>query len=506
MPTVQFYVDRMLAPRAERAQTGTFLIGSYAGWPNFGDYLQIKSTIDFYVKIGAHNIFLLLDIGARTPHRQNLVKFDATGTQIIPVYYDLGQDASRCLLLDDLIALPDLPPSLFLHVYGGGFINDLWGKRCRTAINGLLQYHAQVNVDSQPRLFMSGLQVCPSAEIHKWQPLFAQAAYIGARDEETIRILEGLLDGNNRAKVQYSGDDALPALAAALENEGSGESTLTVSVHTNLAEYSSSAPERRLKRISKTLAAVAHHFGSGLICDLLVAYPSDHVQEEEAAHQLEAIYARSVTAGEAPPLKFRRRNVFKEIVDGTFRFDASFLVTCSYHIALTGLLSNCPTLLLADNDYYRQKAAGLRNAFKSHDFGVLREGDDVEAAVRSLLAEGTNRPPGNGSHAMWAGQLDKAVRLAGIHFDMEKARARNHLELTASAFREVATDLGELRKRRILEKRLSSELAARGGNDVTHKIAKLSRDPSRYLMKSYWRNRKNKILRSIRKRIDAGIQ
>jgi hypothetical protein len=212
-----------------------------------------------------------------------------------------------------------------------------------------------------------------------------------------------------------------------------------------------------------------------------------------------------VTTGQAPPLKFRRRNVFKEVVDGTFRFDASFLVTCSYHIALTGLLSNCPTLLLAENDYYRQKASGLRNTFESQSFGVLGE-DDVEAAVRCLLAEGTNRPPGNGPHAMWAGQLDKAVRLAGIHFDMERASARNQLELTARAFREVAANLGELRKRRILEERLASDPAPRVGNIVTHKIVKLSRFPSRYLTKSYWCNRRNKILKSIRKRIDAGIQ
>jgi hypothetical protein len=58
---------------------------------------------------------------------------------------------------------------------------------------------------------------------------------------------------------------------------------------------------------------------------------------------------------------------------------------------------------------------------------------------------------------MWIGQAEKAMQLSRICLDMDRAAARRQLELTASAFREVAANLGELRKRRILEERLAKE-------------------------------------------------
>src|SRR5262249_15366870 len=144
-------------------------------------------------------------------------------------------------------------------------------------------------VDGQLHLFMSGLQVSPSREMEAWRPLFAQADYIGARDHETVALLKGLLNGA-AAKVRYSGDDALAALAACCaKGAGTGEA-VTIAAHINFAHYSSGAPDIRVSRLAQALAAAARHFGAGVTCDLLVAYPSDHVGEQQAAEQLEARY------------------------------------------------------------------------------------------------------------------------------------------------------------------------------------------------------------------------
>jgi polysaccharide pyruvyl transferase WcaK-like protein len=496
MASTQLYIESDLAARAEAAQSGAFLVGGYAGYPNFGDYLQLKSTVDLHEQIGAHHaLYMLLDAWGREAHERNKISFGANGRRVLPVYYDCGGSAPASGL-NGLVRLPHVPSSMLVHVYGGGFINDWWGRAVRLAVCALVERHAQDNIDGQLRLFMSGLQVSPPAEVNAWRRLFTRAEYIGARDLETVALLKGLL-GDSAARIQFSGDDSLLALAASCGARA--DSTLSIAAHINLADYSSNDPDRRLERVARALAAAAGLFGAGVHCDLLVAYPSDHVREEEAVRQLEAFYRRTVAAGEAPHLTFRVRNIFEEATSGTFRFGASFLVTCSYHVALTGLLSHCPTLLLAENDYYRQKAAGLSEAFNTHRFASVLKDDDIAVAVNCVLEQRTNRLPGNGSYSMWIGQAEKMLRLSRICLDMERAVARNQLGLTASAFREVAADLGELRKRRILEERLAENvekdaaitfpIPARGG------LAKI-------LKKSFWMRAGATWLRTVKRRIN----
>jgi hypothetical protein len=385
-----------------------------------------------------------------------------------------------------------------VHIYGGGFINDCCGRPLRHAVRALLERHPYENTDGQLRLFMSGLQVSPSMEADAWQPIFAQAEYIGARDHETIALVRRLI-GDGGGKLQYSADDALLALAAVGSKQTASREAASIAVHVNLEDHASADPDRRLEQLVHALATAARHFGAGATCDLLVAHPGDHVREEEAARQLEALYSRLAAAGDAPPLSFRKRNIFAEAIRGTFSFGASFLVTCSYHVSLAGLLSHCPTLLLVENDCYRQRATGLSEAFKSHPFATLGSIDDVEGIVDALLNEKPNRPPGDRSYAVWTGQTEKVLRLSRLCLDMDRAATSKRLELTASAFREVAANLGELRRRRSLEQKLAQEaqdhlsvlitIPTRGG------LAK-------YSAKSYWSKRRTSWVRSIQKRIN----
>jgi hypothetical protein len=99
---------------------------------------------------------------------------------------------------------------------------------------------------------------------------------------------------------------------------------------------------------------------------------------------------------------------------------------------------------------------------------------------------------------MWIGQAEKALRLARVCLEMNRAAARNQLELTASAFREVAANLGELRKRRIVEERLAKEIAEQTA--VTISIPTPG-GVAKYIAKSYWSRRRASWVRSIKKRV-----
>jgi hypothetical protein len=497
MASAELYIDPALVARAEATQSGAFLVGSYAGWPNFGDYLQLRSTIAAHEQIGAHDaLYVLLDIRGRATHVGSGIDLAANGTDILPVYYHSGGTAPAEDVSDGLVRLPRLPPSALVHIYGGGFINDCCGRPLRHAVGALLERHPFENADGQLRLFMSGLQVSPSIEADAWRPFFARAEYIGARDHETIAVV-GRLIGDGGGKLQYSADDALLPLAAGCKQPASRDAA-SIAAHVNLEGHASANPDRRLEQLVQALAAAARHFGAGATCDLLVADPGDHVREEDAARQLEALYNRLAAAGDAPPLSFRKRNIFAEATRGAFSFGASFLVTCSYHVSLAGLLSRCPTLLLVENDCYRQQATGLSEAFNSHSFATLGSIDDVEGIVDALLNERPNRPSGDGSYSMWIAQTEKALYLSRLSLDMDRAAASKRLELTASAFREVAANLGELRRRRSLEQKLAKEIEEKTAVTITI--------PARggllkYLTRSYWSRRRAAWARSIQKRV-----
>jgi hypothetical protein len=497
MSSVELFIDPESAVRAETAQSGAFLIGSYADWPNFGDYLQLRSTIAAHEQIGAHNaLYILLDISrGRAAHERSGVDLAANGANILPVYYHPGGAAPAANGSDGLVPLPRLPPSALVHIYGGGFVNDWWGRPIRHAVRALLERHAHENADGQLRLFISGLQVSPSLEADAWRPFFARAEYIGARDRETMTLVEALI-GDSGGKVQYCGDDALLALAAGCKQEPSREAR--IAAHVSLADHASTDPDRRLEQLVRVLATAARHFSAGAACDLLVAHPGDHVGEEDAARQLEALYRSTAAAGEAPPLSFKVRNIFREAVGRTFTLGASFLVTCSYHVSLAGLLSHCPTLLLVGNDCYRQKATGLSEAFKLRPFAQLGNGDDVEGVVDALLNERPNRPPGDESNAMWIGQTEKVLRLSRLCLEIERAAASKRLELTASAFREVAANLGELRRRRSLEQKLAQEAEENTALTIT---IPTRGGLAKYLTTSYWGRRRAGWARSIQKRV-----
>ncbi|HEX6229011.1 MAG TPA: hypothetical protein VFZ41_06055, partial [Solirubrobacterales bacterium] len=76
---------------------------------------------------------------------------------------------------------------------------------------------------------------------------------------------------------------------------------------------------------------------------------------------------------------------------GRFR-RARLTISCSYHVALSSLLAGIPTILLAENPNYEQKAAGLRDLFGLEPglVGVSVAEADAEAAA-AVLVDGAPR-------------------------------------------------------------------------------------------------------------------
>ena len=65
---------------------------------------------------------------------------------------------------------------------------------------------------------------------------------------------------------------------------------------------------------------------------------------------------------------------------------------CSYHVTLSSLLTGTPAVLLADNEYYEQKAIGLRDLFELDGslIGVRGAPEDATMAA-AVLVDGADR-------------------------------------------------------------------------------------------------------------------
>jgi hypothetical protein len=73
---------------------------------------------------------------------------------------------------------------------------------------------------------------------------------------------------------------------------------------------------------------------------------------------------------------------------------ASLTLSCSYHVALTSLMLEVPAVLLSNNPYYAQKAAGLREDFElPAPFTTTASADPVLGAreIATTVLDGEHR-------------------------------------------------------------------------------------------------------------------
>lgn len=119
-----------------------------------------------------------------------------------------------------------------------------------------------------------------------------------------------------------------------------------------------------------------------LVAQPLVAYLDPRVDERPAAARLAAALSRrGVEVRE--PIVLRPADLGSAAAELD---SSSFTLACSYHAALTSLMLGLPTLVVAHNPFYEQKAAGLLDAFGQPDMFAIRPGIDPRACVQLLVA------------------------------------------------------------------------------------------------------------------------
>jgi hypothetical protein len=392
-----------------RARAVVLLVGGYDGSGNYGDIAQYEAALALLARLGPEILALpLLERQYLASHRQYEAT-EAGAASPHAVFFDPDEHGE-----DDLLPLAAPADLAFAacYLYGGGYLNRDWGERKLAMLAAAEALAASGGCPSSCRV-SSGLQVEPDWLTAGNASRLRGFDLLGARDGCSVRAL-GALDPE--AGVLATGDDAigvlgqLPLGATGVVSEG----RLRLNLHFAAHEWVSADPAAALGFYADLAAELGRLARRPVLAQPLIAYIDERIDESDATAQLGAACAeRGVEV--APPLLLRPAAVGAV---APRLGEASLTLSCSYHVALTSLMLGVPALLLADNPYYQQKAAGLYEGFELPPELAATSSDDpvaMAARIAPLLAGG--------------GGADLRLGLAAVAERLRLRRARTEVDL-----------------------------------------------------------------------------
>ncbi|HEX3174061.1 MAG TPA: hypothetical protein VHQ43_07570 [Solirubrobacterales bacterium] len=362
--------------RIARSRAAVLMVGSYDGSGNYGDVLQFAAALDLVGGLpGSPLPIALVERFAREHHAELMRRFPALLGAAAYVHYDDGGSSAPD---DDLLELESglAPRRSVLYLYGGGYMNRWWGAR-KVALSDAAERLAG---GGPPPLVASGLQVdeasvAPGGVGHD---LLSRSLWTGARGFRSLEFLSEHVGGT----IELSGDDAVPALALGPSRPGAA-----VNFHFNDGDWVSDDPDTAMERVAALLGGLGQAMGTTLELQPVLAYEDPRIRESRALATFFGSHGAALRAADivpAEPLDILEDAASNELA----RFRRGRLTVCrSYHVALSSLLCGIPTVLLAENDYYDQKALELRGLFEldGSTVGIAGTPDDLPAALEGLL-------------------------------------------------------------------------------------------------------------------------
>jgi hypothetical protein len=329
------------------------LIGSYGGYSNFGDILQLKGAIRWHREHSRLEPVVVADPDALPDGEFGGLMRRWLGVQEIVFWSPRPLDA-RAAGLDWIVE----PPAIaHLHVYGGGFLNRRWGHCVVQAIEDAHRFWGVGHY------VLTGQQVDPvfATELREHFARFRPDLF-GGRDALSVELVEpfGIPTG-------YSFDDAMVALdstADLLRPRGVDESA-TLLLHMNLSHYALGEADAR-RRLAEHLHAVAGRVqalapGGSVRLVLLHAYSDRRSQEIVdslgAVQQLE--HAFGFMHYEVLDLAQMALRLWTDDPPPAVPLHGRLALASSYHVTLLCSLLGVPCYLMTENEYYQQKRAGL---------------------------------------------------------------------------------------------------------------------------------------------------
>ena len=377
------YATRADRRRLRKARSAVLMVGSYDGSGNFGDVLQLAGAIETVSGLpGSPLPVAIVERTTRASHTSLRSRFPDQLGGAVYAHFDDGSCTAHDRVVE--LAAGEAPLDSVLYLYGGGYLNHWWGDR-KVALSEAAERLAG---GGALLLVASGQQVeegliAAGGAAHE---LISRATWVGARDAGSLEFLRANL-AQEPHRIVVSGDDAVPLL-----HLGPAVPEYLVNFHINAGEWVSDQPEAVIGRVVAILRRLGEASSRPLELQPVIAYEDDRISEARLISEVMERHRRDLErAGliPAPPL-----DVLADATGNSLaRFRrARLTVSCSYHVAVTSLLAGIPTMLLAANRYYEQKAAGLRHLFGLDGGLVGVEGTKPDSdAAAAVLRDGPAR-------------------------------------------------------------------------------------------------------------------
>ncbi len=339
----------------EQARAATILLGSYDGSGNYGDIAQFGAALALLERLAPGMLVLpLLEREYLTSHMELIEQAGVHAPDAL--FFD--PEGAREDELDPVAAPVELGFGA-CYLYGGGYLNRLWGAR-KLAMLGAAESLLVAGGATAPCRVASGLQVETDWVAAGNAAALAEFDLLGARDSDSQRALAGL---GVAAPALETGDDAIGLLGRLPPSDSVAASDGRLHLNLHFAEHDwvSDRPRAMLEFYTGFLAELGRRAKRPLLVQPLIAYLDGRVDERGGLEHLRAACA-PLAVEIAAPLLLRPAGLAE--LAPRLRA-ASLTLSCSYHVALTSLMLQVPAVLIGDNPYYAQKAAGL-----GKDFGL----------------------------------------------------------------------------------------------------------------------------------------
>jgi Polysaccharide pyruvyl transferase len=427
------------------------LVGGYDGSGNFGDIAQLDAALQLVDRLGPGVLALPVIEAARLEHHADLLRCAARPAEHVLV---CGTDHGAAELVPAVTETAAGFSAIYL--YGGGYLNTRWGDRKLVMLRAAEAFLGTIGVEPRCRV-ATGVQVesrwvrdLPPADIATLQ----RFELLGARDGESAHALASVAPAT---RVIESADDALavlrePTRTAAAAACADGIGALQVNVH--VADHSWVGQDSDVPlRCAALIARVSERVDRPATVVPVLAYEDRSTTDGPATARLVQACAGNGVRVE-PPRLLRPARMGADL-DHLAR--SAFSLSCSYHVALTSLMLGLPTVVVHANEYYDQKAAGLRASFDlpaSYTVGSVDGWHRSAESVADDLVAGRGRDAWERRLALGrqdvlarrdAAERDVLSRLAAAALAALTA-AKASLRIRSAQTAELLEELGTLRE------------------------------------------------------------
>jgi len=319
-------------------------IGSDFGYGNFGDVLQHINALRAIKKTGRFETV-------------SVMAANAINSQGFPSFVPAAYKTDAVVFVSSYpLILADADPQLKLVtkirnvaglcLYGGGFLNSMWGDFVLSAVEHFLWLDQKINY------WVSGQQITSPFEARVLEHIKAfRPKLFGVRDEVSLRLL-----AEHGYDADFSFDDATEALEG-LSHRLNVRHGQGLALHLNSSDYT--ANTSLAHGLGRELASLALHGSTDHNVTVFQAFRDNReevVDSHETIKRLDYLFPfRSHRTIDLVGLLFEDSEV-------KARDNLGFAIgySCSYHVSLWLQLAGVPCWLRSSNSFYDQKSRALQ--------------------------------------------------------------------------------------------------------------------------------------------------